>query len=358
MSTAIEVHQFVPSLAVYDAVGQHSIALQQFLQSLGVESTLYADEIKPGAEAYAVHYSKFTPQSSQRRLLVYQASTASPIAEFLEERPEIKLVNFHNVTPPEFASGWDLGVATAMMRALGELERFASVTDLAFTVSRFNMQDLESLGYRSVALATPFITLERRFARSPRVVDRGARWLFVGRVFPNKAQLELVRAFAAYRAIYDEQASLAIVGGRSCLPYVDALEALIEGLGMSDAVTLVGQVDDETLAAHYREADVFTCMSRHEGFCFPVVEAMRNDLPVVAFAAAAVPETIGDAGVLVQNDDPLDFAAAVGMVLRDEGLQRQLSRSASLQLDRFGHDRAHEAHLEVFRPYLERMESM
>jgi glycosyltransferase involved in cell wall biosynthesis len=358
MPTAIEVHQFVPSLAVYDAVGQHSLALQKFLRSLGVNSTLYADEIKPGAEPYAVHYSRFTAPSSRRRLLIYQASTASPIAEFLEDRPETKLVNFHNVTPPEFASGWDLGIATAMMRALGELERFASVTDLAFTVSRFNMGDLKSLGYRSVALATPFITLDRRFRRNPRVVERGARWLFVGRVFPNKAQLELVRAFAAYRGIYDDQATLAIVGGRSCAPYVEALEGLIDGLGISDSVSLVGQVDDETLARHYRDADIFTCMSRHEGFCFPVVEAMRNDLPVVAFDAAAVPETIGNAGVLVQNDDPLDFAAAVGMVLHDEALQRKLSQSAAHQLDQFGPERAEDAHREIFRPYLERMEAL
>lgn len=358
MSAAIEVHQFVPSLSIYDAIGQHAIAMREFLCSLGVVSTLFADEIKQGAESHAVHYSRFKPRSSTRRLLIYQASTMSPMAEMLTERPELKLVNFHNVTPPEFAFGWDIGIATAMMRALGELEDFAEVTDLAFTVSRFNLKDLDSLGYRSTALAPPFIAFQQRITRQTRVVERGARWLFVGRVFPNKAQIELIRAFAVYRKWFDELATLTLVGGRNCVPYVEAIESLLDELGLTGAVTLVGQVDDKELARHYQEADVFTCMSRHEGFCFPLVEAMRNDLPVVAYAATAVPETMGSAGILVQNDDPLEFASAVSMVLRDEALQRKLSQSASHQLDHFGHGRAQDAHLEILRPYLERMESL
>ena len=95
--------------------------------------------------------------------------------------------------------------------------------------------------------------------------------------------------------------------------------------GLSDAVTVVGSIPPEELEAYYRTADVFVCASEHEGFCVPIVEAMAHDLPVVAYAAAAVPETVQDAGLLLESKEPLRFAAAVHRVMEDKLLRRQFS---------------------------------
>ena len=78
------------------------------------------------------------------------------------------------------------------------------------------------------------------------------------------------------------------------------------------------------LAAHYAAADVFVVLSEHEGFCVPVLEAMQHEVPIVAYGAAAVPETLDRAGLLLDVKDPCTVAAAVARVVHDDGLRRQL----------------------------------
>ena len=153
------------------------------------------------------------------------------------------------------------------------------------------------------------LDLDARLARpgpstSPRTCARtraGRHWLFVGRLAPNKCQHDLIAAFAAYRPLYDHGARLTLIGSEAAPSYSDALYGLVDDLGLTAAVTFAGPVTDAELAAYYDDADVFVCLSRHEGFCVPLLEAMRHDVPVVALAAGAVPDTVGDAGVLLED---------------------------------------------------------
>ena len=142
----------------------------------------------------------------------------------------------------------------------------------------------------------------------------------MGRVVPNKCQHDLVKAFAAYRAAYDPQARLHIVGGDASPRYRAAVADYARALGVADAVDLTGSVSPGALAAYYRTADVFVSLSEHEGFCVPLLEAMHHRVPIVAFAAAAVPETLRDAGVLAR-----DQAACARRRGRPPGLLRTRS---------------------------------
>ncbi|MGC8465145.1 MAG: glycosyltransferase family 4 protein [Acidimicrobiales bacterium] len=358
MSTALAVHQFVPSLAVHDAIGQHTFALQGYLRRIGIESEIYADEMKPGTENRCRHYREFKSDPLTSTTLIYQASTASPIAGFLTARREPKLVNFHNVTPSEMAIAWDFGVGIAMAMAEHQIGKLSNQCELAFTVSEFNRESLKRLGYTKTAVASPFIELRPPVLVDRRICESGARWLFVGRIFPNKAQLELVAALAVYRQLYDPAATLTLVGSRAIERYAVAVERYAEELGLADAVLLQGQVSDAELGALYGSADVFVSASRHEGFCFPLIEAMRSALPIVAFASSAIPETLGRAGVLVSSADPVEFAAAVRLALTDRDVRAEIRGGADEQLDKFStqvaereHHRALASVIENFPPY-------
>lgn len=353
MPATLEIHQFVPSLAPRDAVGQHSLALQAFLRSLGVESQIFADEIKPGMESKARPFNSFRGSSNPNRYLIYQASTNSPIAEFLSNRPEKKLVNFHNITPSAMLLPWEFGAGLAMAMASHQVGKFSHHSTLAFTVSRYNQSALRTLGYKSTALAAPFIELGERHYRTPKKVDKGASWLFVGRVFPNKAQMQLVAALACYRKIYDSTATLTLVGSLGSKTYHEAIVAYAKALGLEDAVFFAGQVTDEELLQLYRGADLFTCASRHEGFCFPLIEAMRNSLPIVAYSSSAIPETLGAGGVLVEHDDPMSFAGAAHMLLGDIKLQGRTAEGAEIQLERYSPQSARREHHRVLRTVIE-----
>jgi glycosyltransferase involved in cell wall biosynthesis len=167
----------------------------------------------------------------------------------------------------------------------------------------------------------------------------GADLLFVGKVSPHKAPHDLVKMLAVYRRLYDPRARLHLVGSPLGERYAAALGAFVRELGLGEAVSVTGSLPAGALESYYRAADVFVCASEHEGFCVPLVEAMGHGVPVVAYGVCAVPETVGDAGLLLDSKEPLRFAAAVARVLSDAALRDRLAvaaaaRVASLSLDR------------------------
>jgi glycosyltransferase involved in cell wall biosynthesis len=153
---------------------------------------------------------------------------------------------------------------------------------------------------------------------------QGSAWLFVGRLAPNKAQHDVVKAFALYRRSHDPAAVLWLIGAPAPERYAAALRGYIDALGLSDAVELRGDATTAELGAYYRAADVFVCLSDHEGFCVPLLEAWAHELPIVAYASSAVPETVGDAGVLLADKPAGTVAAAVDRVVRDAALRGAL----------------------------------
>jgi glycosyltransferase involved in cell wall biosynthesis len=314
------IHQFVPMLHVGDAVGRHTVAVQSVLLARGYESEIYVeleDEETAARTRPAASYAAGAPGDD---LLVYQFATASDLAGLLIGRPERLVVNYHNVTPAHLFAPWDNGLARHQDRARAELGGLARRAALGVAVSELNRADLVALGFAATAVVPPVVDLADPGASSPRPARRrGARWLSVGRLAPNKAVEDTIAALLAYRARFDPEAELEVVGKPALPAYSAALRAYAAELGLAGAVHFAGRVDDAALAAAYDGADVLVVSSEHEGFCLPVVEAMAHGVPVVAFDEGALGEVLGDAGVLLNAKDPLTVAEAVHRVQHDEG---------------------------------------
>ena len=346
------VHQFLPTFAPRDAIGTHALHVQRILRGMGLESDIYAEGIVRGTGRQARPYRSFGRRRARTPAgptwLLYRLSTGSAVGAFVQSRPEPKLVNYHNVTTASLFAPWEPHVAVECAEGRRQLRELAPAVELGLAVSSFNERELLDAGYRHTAVAPVLVDLEGGVEEpDPQVSQRlerakragGRDWLFVGRVAPHKCQHDVVRAFAVYREIYDPHARLHIVGGAGSHAYVTTLERYVAALGLADAVHLTGSVPAPALRSHFRAADVFVCLSEHEGFCVPIVEAMRLDVPVVAFAATAVPETVAGAGLLVEDKDPLTVAAAVHRVVEDAGLRRRLvaagrQRAADFTLER------------------------
>ena len=159
--------------------------------------------------------------------------------------------------------------------------------------------------------------------------------LFVGRISPNKTQHHLVEALWLYRRWYDPDARLHLVGPAVTESYAEAVFSLAEELGLAHAVRHGEHLTEAQLAAWYADADVFVCLSEHEGFCIPLLEAMRAGIPIVAFGAGAVPETLGTAGILLDTKRPSAVAAAVDRVRRDPALAGRLVADGHRRLESF-----------------------
>lgn len=344
------VHQFVPSLAPRDAIGHHVLEVRRVLREMGIDSEIYVGDDHMGTQARARPYKSFGARSELADTwLLYHASTGSPIAEFLAERPEPLIIDYHNITPPHFFESWE-PVATAHLKeGRRQLGFLAQRTSAALADSAYNRDELVGLGYRNTYVAPILLDLEALSTAVPDVdlmkrlatakSGGGIDLVFVGRISPNKAQEDLMKMLAAYRRLYDPKARLHLIGGLSSHSYQEALQGFADALDLGDGINLAGSVTPGELAAYYRCADIFVTASEHEGFCVPLLEAMVYEVPIIAFAAGAVAETLGDCGLLLDKKDAVTFATAVAHVASDKALRsamvaRGLERLANFSLER------------------------
>lgn len=337
------VHQFVPSFAPRDAIGTHVRAVRKLLRGMGVDSDIYVRESREAAKGEVRDYLSYAgAKPGQKTWLLYQLSTGSKMAEYLLDRPEPKLVDYHNITPPEFFFPWEAHVGVELDHGRQQIPLLAESTDLALNDSAFNESELLEVGYRKTAVAPIFVDydsfdqgVDARLLDSVMSAKRGAHWLFVGRLAPNKCQHDVVKAFAAYRRVYDPEAHLTLVGGSSSHAYLTSIKQFIDALALRNAVTLTGSIGQPQLAAHFHAADVFVCLSEHEGFCVPLLEAMHNRVPVVAYSATAVPETLGAGGMLLDDKSPVAVSAVVDRVVRDNAVRDALVDAGQARLADF-----------------------
>jgi L-malate glycosyltransferase len=343
------IHQFIPTFASWDAIGSHASQVQQLVRGLGLRSEIFCQAAHGQGSAAARPVSCFSSNTPAHRTgLLYQLSTGSRLAGYLLNRPEPKLVNYHNVTPAELIHPWEPQVAMELDAGRRQLAALAHDTKLAIAVSAYNEAELIQAGYPSTVVAPVMVDVGifDRFQDDAALAELqaaktkgGSDWLFVGRITPNKCQHDVIKAFVAYRRMYDPKARLHLVGTSSSHAYWTALERYIAALGIVDAVHLTGPVPSGVLAAYFGVADVFVCLSEHEGFCVPLLEAMHHRLPIVAFAAAAVPETLHDAGILLHDKGPATVAAAVNRVLSDQALHVGLLAAGERRLSDFSLER-------------------
>ena len=353
------LHQFVPTFEP-GAVGGHMLELQRLARErLGVDAELFAEFVAPAFEGRARRHTEYGRRVPARPgdVLMYHMAIGSVVADFVRGRPEPLVVDHHNVTPPEMLERWEPGAAYGCSWGRAQLPELAGRSVLGVADSPFNEEELRRAGY--AATATAPILLDPAFFEAAagdvdvRALDEleegrtGAEWLFVGRVSPNKCQHDVVKAFAAYRRVYDPAARLHLVGGSSSAAYWSALEEYVASLGLAGAVRLTGPVPAGRLLAHYRAADVLVCLSEHEGFCIPLLEAMAHRVPIVAFASSAVPGTLGDGGVLLESKAAATVAAAVHRVLTDPALRDRLVAAGTARLAAFSPERTRARWTEV-----------
>ncbi len=324
------VHHFVPVLHRGDAVGRHTLRLRDATRRRGLESNIFVDVVQDETADETLPAISYADRAHRGDVVVYQFATASLMGPWLAGRTETLVLNYHNITPPELMAPWDHHVALGQGRAREDLAVLAPRTTLAIADSAYNETHLTEAGFAATAVVPPSAAVGEEVATDTGSLSGDARtgavWLAVGRVAPNKALEHTIAALAVARH-NSGQATLRIVGKPATDAYERALRRYVADLGLEDAVTFTGYATDAAVAAAYTTADVLVVTSEHEGFGVPVVEAMAAGLPVVAYDQGAVPEVLGDAGVLVASRDPYALAGAIGSLLADSARRASLAEA-------------------------------
>jgi glycosyltransferase involved in cell wall biosynthesis len=340
------IHQFVPMLHHHDAVGEHTMALQALLRAEGVASNIYSQLPDPHTADRTCPYLDYEDEAEPGDVLVYQFATESAMAAWLLQRDQPLVVNYHSVTPPQFFAPWNLGITQIQTACLQELALVAPGATLGIAVSEFDRAELIEAGCPATEVV-PVLTAGRplppadpAFVEWLQSASGSTTWLSVGRLAPNKSHHLAIAALFAHRMTTDPSATLIVVGSPAEPHYASALRHYAAQLGLGDAVRFVRGISEAELAACYRVADVLVMLSAHEGFGVPLVEAMRQGVPIVARDAGAVAEVLGPVGVLLSDTDPLQVAAAVQSVCGDPAARKQAVAGADEQLQRLAIDSA------------------
>ncbi|MBO0728931.1 MAG: glycosyltransferase family 4 protein [Acidimicrobiaceae bacterium] len=332
------VHQLVPTLSAPSAITTHVLEAAKVLRNMGIETKTYAEHAEGVPPEEALPFSSYPAEARRGVWLLYQLSIGHAMGDFLQCRPEPIIVNYHNITPAKYFRPWEPLFTGALDQGRAQLRRLAKHSVAAIADSAYNRNELDVAGYRDTGVVPVLVDYDALGSHHDEAVLQrlqsgrtpgGAEWLFVGRISPNKAQHQLIRALAVYRRLYDPQARLTLAGGSSSHAYLTALTSFAQALGVSEGVRFTGPISQPEMVSYYLNADVFVSASEHEGFCIPVVEAMWHRVPIVALASSAVRETVDDAGILIPTDadrptDPAVLAAAVHRAVTDANLRCQL----------------------------------
>jgi glycosyltransferase involved in cell wall biosynthesis len=336
------VNQWVPAAHKGDAVGDSARRMRTFLRAMGHEAEIYAltiDEVLVGD----VHPFG-DPSARLGDVTIFHYALPSPMTEAFATLKGGRVLQYHNVTPASYFAPYSPVLFRLTTLARQELATLVGRVDLALGVSEYNRQELEGLGFEPTGVLTLAVDLSRitqaadRPALDRLLDDEFVNFLFVGRIAPNKKIEDHIRLAEHYKRYCDAFYRFIFVGKYDAVPqYYATIRALMsEYRLLNERFVFTGPVPDEDLAVYYRHAAVYVSLSEHEGFCAPLLEAMAADVPVLAYSAAAVPETLGGAGVQFAPKDLEQAAELMNELAFNDQLRAGVIAGQRRRLGEFG----------------------
>ncbi|MDD4110572.1 MAG: glycosyltransferase family 4 protein [Clostridia bacterium] len=343
--TKIAIHQFAANLSFGDAISNDMLEIQAALIRLGYDSKIYAQYMDPQMSEYFNLFTEYKGDSNN--LIFFHASIGGDIFDLVKNLPDRKILIYHNITPSSFFRGYNEHLANLLDQGECKLKEIFPYLSFAVGDSDFNRNDLVKMGFSEEKTDVLPIFLDFKKYDSPLnsrlqkdlKADGIKNILFVGRFAPNKRHEDLIKAFYVYHRYFNHKSRLIMVGGHSGMEnYYLRLKKLIKILGMEEFVVLGEQVSFEDLVTYYKTADLFLSMSEHEGFFVPILECFYLGVPVLAYFAAAVPETMGGAGVIFKEKNLKNVAVMMDQLITDNSFKTKTINSQKQLLDDFKRD--------------------
>ncbi len=350
----MHVHQVLVGATPGDAITAAATAIADLLEPI-VPTSTWAHLLDPRCRPAIKHLSAM-PSPRTDDIIIYHSSIGEPlVADVVLRHPGRLVINYHNITPPRFFAESDPVFARRLAAGRSELRALLGRAELVLVDSTYNAEEVRSYADVPVIVTPPPIDVSALAGLEPHaptmhhfevVVDVPVL-LHVGQLLPHKRPDLLIAAMHVLTVDLKVPAALVLAGPHRDRDFAWAVQRYIEDLGLTN-VSLVGERTKAELAAHYRSATAFVTTSAHEGFCVPVLEAFTFSLPVVARRVAALPETVGEGGILLPPDGgPVLLAEVLAHLLADTRLASSLVEGGRRQLDRFSVQRSRHKMLEA-----------
>lgn len=331
------IHQITATMSVGDAISNEVLAIKKILDAMGIENKIYSENIDSRLSKVVNDYRDY--KGNKDDILINHFGIGSSVNDYvINLKNNIKIIRYHNITPKEFFIGYSISTQRLCELGRNQLIKSKGIYKYALADSEYNKEELIELGYENIKVI-PIIMALKDYEKTPDEViinkysDNTKNIVFVGRVSPNKKQEDVIRSFYYYKKYFNKDARLFIVGNYTGMErYYGKLIDLTKTLNLKDVI-FTGHISFESILAYYKIADLFLCMSEHEGFCVPLVESMFFKVPILAYNSCAIPYTLGGSSVLVNKKDYKYIASMMDYILENEELKEKVISKQLVRLD-------------------------
>ena len=335
--------QIAHALTLHDGASKFVQKLDGMFQKLGYETAIFAHKLDARIKNEHIRTMEQFDGTAED-IVIYHMTTGTSFNKWVAKYPHRIVLYYHNITPAKFFFGNAWGSWLKCIQGRRQLKGVVKNTFYAWGASEYSCAELRELGLTEAkplaAIVEPEKFLERPVVQTiqDKYTDGKLNLLIVGRGVPHKKQDEAIEIVRYYKEHINSDVRLIIVGNMKP-SFEKKLHHMVENYHMQNDVVFAGSVSNDELCSWYRVADALLCLSEHEGFCVPLVEAMVFDKPVFAYAVAAVPETVGQAGILLQNKSPQYVAELIRDTLASKEKLQQLGIERKKRLQELSYER-------------------
>ncbi|KRE51056.1 glycosyltransferase family 4 protein [Paenibacillus sp. Soil724D2] len=330
----MRVFQLLDALDYGDAVSNHAIEINNMLIEMGIFTKIYSIYAHQKVDTFRESINEIKVKKDD--VIIFHFSGKSSLLNKINRLRCKKVLIYHNITPHHYFEGMEPHY-TQCLDGRMQLEELVGMFDLYLGDSQFNVSELLNLGCEPSRVMPIIVDLKIKSSkRKYTISNNGTKFLFVGRVAPNKKHEDVMRIFDYYCTYIDPNAILYFVGNyNDYMLYYEKLLNIRSNLTSGRKIIFTGKVSNDELVHHYKTADVFLCMSEHEGFCVPLLESMSYGLPTFAFDSGAINSTMGASGVLITEKRFDDIAELIDILLNKQEIAREIVEKQYLWLDNF-----------------------
>ncbi len=334
------IEQFLPAFHYGDAIGNSTLSFHKFLLSKGIESRIIALTIDDVLEDIAIPFKDYKEDKDSIKILHF--AIPSQLTDFFKNVKGKKVLIYHNITPPEFFLDFSEDLVKFTNAGREHLKHLKNIFDMSIGVSEFNTLDLKKLDFKNTKVFPLIVNLDdykkpHNKAYYKLLENERKNIVFVGRITPNKKIEDLIKTLFFYKKYINPSIRLIVAGNTKTLPkYYHAVQDLAARFILNqEDVFFTGHIPFDELLSVYRLGDVFLSMSEHEGFCLPLIESSFFQLPVIAYNAGAVSQTLGNSGILVNHKKYDKIAGLIDEVLNNKELNNELKQKAKKRIDEY-----------------------
>lgn len=337
------IEQFLPAFHYGDAIGNSTLSLHKYLLEKGIDSRIISLTIDENMRDKASFFKDYRENPESIKILHF--AVPSELTDFFIKTKGKKVMVYHNITPAHFFVGFSDEFVKFTNEGRNHLKRLKDSFDISIADSKYNAQELRVLSFRNVFVFPIMIDFEEYLKPFNKpyynlLNDERKNIIFVGRISPNKKIEDLIKVLFFYKKFISPSIRLIVAGNTATLPkYFYSVRDLASRFFLtSDDIVFTCHIPFDELLSVYKLGDVFLSMSEHEGFCLPLIESCCFQVPIIAYDAGAVSETLNDAGIIVKNKNYEYIAGLVDEVIFNKKLNSKLKNYEKKRVEKYFKD--------------------